>query len=137
MEFSFYHPKKISKLKLVQGDHLSYSLKYTDRHSLEALSLQKGACDDILIIKNGKITDTSYANIILFDGENWVTPDEPLLAGTCRQRLLDGKKIIEKSIRVEDLSGYTSFKLINAMLDFDSQPALETANIVPFQRKIL
>lgn len=129
-EFSYYQPRYIRKLKLVNGDHISYELKFTDRHTLDKLNQLRGDCHDILIVKNGKVTDTTYTNIAFSKGEEWFTPDEPLLAGTCRQRLLEEGKIREAIIAVEDLSGYVSFKLMNAMLDFDSQLPLETENIV-------
>lgn len=129
MEFSPYLAREVRSLQLVRGDHISYEMKFTDRDSLDALQSLKGNCDDVLIVKRGMVTDTTYTNICFFDGEQWVTPSEPLLSGTCRQRLLDEKKIIEASIRVEDLSNYVSFRLINAMVDFDSQEPVPLANI--------
>ena len=59
---------------------------------------KKGDCDDILIIRNGLITDMSYANVAFFDGTQWLTPRIPLLAGTCRERLLETGPIREADI---------------------------------------
>jgi 4-amino-4-deoxychorismate lyase len=123
-EYSLYTPRKIRSLKLVNGDHLDYSLKYTDRRPLEQLLEQRGDCDEILIVRGGRITDTSYTNIVLFDGERWVTPETPLLSGTCRARLLSEGRIVGAHIATADLRKYQAFRLINAMLPFDAQEAL-------------
>ncbi|MEX2371645.1 MAG: aminotransferase class IV family protein [Bacteroidales bacterium] len=124
MEFAEYVPKRVRTLQLVTGDHLEYSMKFTDRYALEELLKQKGSCDDILIVRNGRITDTSYTNIVLFNGERWVTPIYPLLAGTGRNRLISEGRIAEADITVENLRYYKSFRLINAMLGFDEQEEL-------------
>ena len=53
--------------------------------------------DDILIVKNGLLTDTSIANIALYDGNDWYTPLHPLLKGTKRAELLDKGVLKEKN----------------------------------------
>ncbi len=128
-DFSNYAPKAVRSLKLVNGDHIAYSMKYTGRSSLEQLYRQKEDSDDILIVRNGRITDTSYTNIVLFNGETWITPVYPLLEGTCRARLISEGRIREGDIRVEDLEHYRHFRLINAMLDFDAQEDVDVARI--------
>lgn len=129
-DFSVYTPRKIESLRLVTGDHLEYSMKFTDRYALEELQKQKGSCDDILIVRNGRITDTSYTNIVLFNGERWVTPVYPLLAGTGRGRLVSEGRIVEADITTEDLWHYKTFKLINAMLEFEEQEELPVEQIL-------
>ena len=103
----------------MQADHLDYRLKYADRTELDQLFLKRGEADDILIIQNGLVTDTSIANIAFFDGDKWITPKEPLLKGTTRARLLDEKKIFEQDIKIADLGKFTEFALMNAMIGFD------------------
>ena len=71
---------------------MNYDLKYFDRKIFDDLKKNIKA-DDILIIKNGFITDTSIANILFFDGKKWITPKKPLLKGTVRERLLRMKLI--------------------------------------------
>ena len=129
-EFSVYTPRKIETLRLVSGDHLEYSMKYTDRFALEELMKQRGDCDDILIVRNGRISDTSYTNIALFNGERWVTPLYPLLAGAHRGRLIHERVLTEADIKADDLRYYRSFKLINAMLGFDMQEELPVEQIM-------
>ncbi len=119
VEYIPYQKRQIQKLKLVKSDTIEYSKKYVDRRELDSLFAQKGEGDDILIIKNGFVTDTSIANLAFYDGEHWLTPKRPLLQGTTRARLLENCKIFEKDIRVEDIYTYKKIALMNAMIDFD------------------
>ena len=70
--------------------------------------------EDIIIVKNGFVTDSSFSNLIFFDGKEWYTPSTPLLKGTTRARLLNEKKITERVIKIEDIKNYKSISLINA-----------------------
>lgn len=70
----------------------------------------------ILIVRNNHLTDTSYTNIALYDGEQWFTPSTPLLCGTMRQRLLDCGLLQEREIMVSDIPKYQYISLFNAMI---------------------
>jgi 4-amino-4-deoxychorismate lyase len=128
VEFLTYVPANIKTLKVVDAGTLVYDFKYLDRSRLTAL-IDKKAADDILIIRNGCVTDVSFANIVFTDGEGWVTPDTPLLHGTMRESLLRKGVIRMDRITIDDLSLFTHFKLINAMLGFDA-PLLPVSNII-------
>jgi 4-amino-4-deoxychorismate lyase len=128
IEFMPYIPRQINTLRLVHANEINYSYKYHDRSCFK--DLMKGIEeDDILIIKNGFITDTSFSNIIFYDGSNWVTPSIYLLNGTMRQFLLDSDKIRERDIRPEDLKTFESARLINAMLDIENSRPINIKNI--------
>jgi 4-amino-4-deoxychorismate lyase len=114
-----YKKRDISSLKLVYDDEIEYALKSTCRDGLDALYDQRGECDDVLIVKNSLLTDTTIANIAFYDSNRWVTPALPLLKGTTRERLLRDKKIFESDIAVEDLKKFSKIALMNAMVDFD------------------
>ena len=130
-KFESYVLQEINSLKIIYDDNIDYQLKYSDRSYLKNLFQKKGECDDILIVKNGMITDTSYCNIVFFDGTNWITPRFPLLKGTCRERLLKQKNIQEEIIKPDQLDSFTSFKLINAMRDLNDIKALPVSQIFP------
>ncbi|MFA5234705.1 MAG: aminotransferase class IV family protein [Sulfurimonas sp.] len=114
-----YKKRDISSLKLVYDDEIEYALKSTCRDGLDALYARRGECDDVLIVKNSLITDTTIANIAFFDSKRWVTPCMPLLKGTTRERLLRDGKIFEADIAVKDLKNFSKIALMNAMIDFD------------------
>lgn len=126
---SEYESSIPKSLKLVTDDTITYALKKNNRKKLNALFQQREEADDALIIKNGLVTDTSYSNILLFDGKQIVTPSTPLLAGTCRARLLAKNSIIEQSISVDELQNFESFQLVNALNDFDESRWISIKNI--------
>ena len=113
-----YQPKIVKSLKIVDGGNIDYSFKYEDRLALNKLLDQREDCDDIIIVKDGFVTETSYSNLVFSDGEQFFTPSGFLLNGTKRQQLLRDGKIIEKEIKMEDISRYSSVYMINSMLDF-------------------
>ena len=127
--FEHYQTQKIESLQLVYTEELDYSYKYTERENLNALFAQKGKSDDVLIVKKGRITDSSYANVVFFDGNEWWTPNHPLLKGTCRARLLSQEIIKEILLEVNDLKNFKGLKLINAMRDMD-QPIIPIENLI-------
>jgi len=83
-----------------------------------------------LMTKNGFLTDASYANIVLFDGANWVTPEKPLFEGVQRSYLLDLTKIKTTTIATTELSNYQSFQLINAMNSFEENYFVSVGTIM-------
>jgi 4-amino-4-deoxychorismate lyase len=129
IEFLPYEYREIKSLKVVHDHAIEYAYKYEDRTRLNELFDQRQFCDDILIVKNGFVTDTLVANIIFFDGYKWVTPKTPLLRGTMRQFLLNAAEIKEETITVQDIPSFKTFRLINAMLGFDG-PEIEVSGIV-------
>lgn len=128
-EFQEYIPAKNRSLKIIYNDNIEYDHKFTDRSSITNMMKEKGDCDDILIVKKGKITDSSIANIVFFDGGKWLTPEFPLLKGTARERLLHEERIFLRDIKVENLRLFSHFRLINSMLDFNEQEMLEISCI--------
>lgn len=116
VEFIRYIPRSIKTLKVIHADSIKYHHKFSDRSLLDQLIKLKGHCDDILIIRNKYVTDTSYCNIAFFDGSRWVTPSTPLLKGTCRERLLQQKFLFEKPILWNEIDSFSHFILINAMM---------------------
>ncbi|MFW5644381.1 MAG: aminotransferase class IV [Bacteroidota bacterium] len=112
-----YVPRNIKKLRIQMVNKLDYSWKYADRSVFSRLVKDLHDDEEIIIIKEGFVTDASYANLAFFDGITWVTPSHPLLFGTKRQKLLSEGKIIEKAIRTDDIRKYRKCSLINAMLD--------------------
>ncbi len=116
-EFHHYIPRPVRRLKLVVDDAIDYAWKFEDRSALNHLFAQKGDCDDVLIVKNGLLSDSSYSNLAFYDGSSWHTPETPLLRGVQRERLLRDGLLHTASIRVEDLKAFSKIALINAMLE--------------------
>ena len=118
VEFFPYQIRSVKTLRLVEDNQVDYGCKYANRSALNRCFAQRGACDDVLIVQNGDVTDTTIANVAFWNGETWFTPSTPLLKGTMRASLLDSNQIQEAKIRVEDLSHFSRLRLFNAMISF-------------------
>lgn len=126
IEFIRYQMRVIKKIKLIENNEIDYSFKFENRIIFKELKREN---DEILIVKNNQITDTSFSNIVFFDGEKWVTPVTCLLNGTMRQSLLQSGKVKEIEIKDGDLKYFKSFKLINAMMNLEESPELDLSVI--------
>lgn len=114
-----YQKPKISSLALVDGSGIGYSKKYENREKIDKLMTLRGSCDDILIVKDGMVSDTSFCNIVFESKFGLFTPSTPLLRGIKRQKLLDEGVIEECRITVEDIPKYRKAYLINAMIELE------------------
>jgi len=130
VQYLIYEKRVIRSLKAVYCDDLDYSYKYVDRFRLNELKNNNVTCDDILIIKYGRITDTSFTNIAFYDGKVWATPLYPLLKGTKRKELIDKNIIIETDIKINDLIKYKKARIFNSMIDFDECMDININNII-------
>ncbi len=130
VEFLPYVFRQIRSLRIVIDNNISYPYKVTDRENIVRLFESRGNCDDILIIKNGMVTDTSYANVVLrdFNGD-WITPSTFLLPGTRRASLLQRGVIAEANVGLSDISRYSEIRLINAMMSIDDSRGIPAAEI--------
>ena len=129
VEFIPYRLPEILTLKLINDDDIVYNYKFEDRSRIASLFDQRHPCDDILIVKNDCLTDTSFCNVVLYDGANYYTPSKPLLNGTKRQLLLAEKKVIEKMIKATELHKFESIYLVNAMIDLEDEVCIEIKNV--------
>lgn len=124
IDISPYKRKKPQSFKLVVDNNINYSHKSVDRSELERNLALKEDCDEIIIVKNGLLTDTSYSNIALFNGTEWHTPARPLLQGTMRARLMAQGLIVPQDITVARLPQYSLIAIINAMNGLGENTAL-------------
>lgn len=118
VEFQPYHIRPINTLKLVEAQIPASLFKTENRQMYQAAFDQRGVADDVLIIRNGMLTDSSYCNVALFNGHEWLTPCLPLLYGTQRQNLISQQIIQEADISVDSISEFQSIRLFNAMIEF-------------------
>ena len=121
IEYLPYVPKTTKYFKVVKSQ-IDYSHKYSDRSELN--QLLKDSIDEIIIEKNGFLTDTSIANIAFYNGKEWLTPRSPLLHGTMREKLLHENFLIEKDIKSNEIQNFSNFALMNAMIGFQLQKSI-------------
>ncbi len=117
---SRYKIKKPKSLKVIHCDNIDYTFKFENRNQLNALFKQKKEADDIIIVKNGRLTDSYYCNLAFLKDGRWFTPSSPLLKGTMRSYLLANGKIIEYDILLKDINQFTEIMIFNAMIPFNT-----------------
>lgn len=131
VEYHRYAIRPVRSLKVLEDNNIDYRYKYTDRTRIVGLFNRRGSCDDILIIKNGFVTDTSYSNIVLRKKEGaWITPATYLLKGTRREFLLKTGIITEEEVTIDNLWDYSETRLINAMIGIEDSESVLPHNIL-------
>ncbi len=110
-----YVPRKIRTLRIVEAD-FDYARKSADRRELDACFARRGNADEVLISRNGMLTDATFANVALEIGGRLLTPRRPLLKGTCRERLLRAGTITEADLSAADAFRAERVAIFNAML---------------------
>ena len=118
VEYDSYQAKNFHCFRIIDVDDLVYTFKYLNREQLNRLFMLRREADDVLIIKQGLVTDTSIANVAFWDEDKWITPVTPLLKGTTRERLLRKKQIFTAEIQVSDLKNFSWMAIMNALLGF-------------------
>ena len=130
IEYEIYVPKQIQKLQCVYEDTIWYGHKLKNRDALQLLLERRGIAEEVLIVKNGWITDASYANVVLRKENKWYTPEIPLLPGTRRAHYLQNGILSVAQIKPSDLSLYDELRLINAMLSLEESDAIPINHIL-------
>ena len=118
-QFVPYSFTEIKDFELVDNNEINYSFKYFDRTHLDKMKKQSLA-QEIIIVKKGFITDTTFSNLIFLKNGIWHTPKTFLLNGVQRLNLIHLGIIQETEINLEKLKEFSHFQIINAMNDFNS-----------------
>ena len=106
--------REFKEFMIIESD-IEYDYKYANRNELDALKVDE---KEIIIVKNGLLTDTTIANIALCINGVWLTPKTPLLQGTTRARLIESGFLKCKDLTIEDLKKAENFAIMNALIDF-------------------
>ncbi len=110
--------RTFNKFKVIKFNK-NYFLKKKNRNSFSILNSAFSAdFDELILLKNGLVTDTTISNLAFFDGKEWLTPKYPLLKGTKREELLQKRLIKEANIHGYDLKYFKKMAMINAILGF-------------------
>jgi len=116
IDYRVYEPTPIRTIALVESK-LEYGYKYCDREALNLL--KRDDADEVLIVHEGELKDTTIANIALWIEGEWKTPLRPLLQGTTRARLLAQGKIKAEKLSVDDIQKARKFAIMNALRGFE------------------
>lgn len=128
VEFIPYTFNHIETVGIVVDDYIDYGYKYVDRSRIKKL-LEKSGCDDIIIVKQGMVTDAFSANLVFESKEGLFTPNTVLLQGTKRRFLIETGRILERDISVNDIKLFDRVGFINAMVDLEDNIFVEISVI--------
>jgi len=130
IEFLPLRTNEVRSLRLVDlPPDYDYRYKYADRRVLELAYSRRGDADDVLLVRDGWITDTSVANVAFLKEGRWYTPALPLLAGTTWKRLVQSDILVPRPIHVEDLPRYDACALFNALRAWEEAGWIEMYGI--------
>lgn len=136
VELEVYVPRKVNSLKIVEGGSaIDYHLKNADRSILVELASAKEDSDEVIILRDGLITDTSYTNLLFRSNKGKLyTPSKPLLRGVMLQSLLNMSEAIEQDLTLADIKpgnplGLTEAIMINAMMPLSVAPCIPIDHI--------
>ena len=125
-----YSKKIIKKIKLVEIEDYEYPFKFEDRRFLVELLEHYPEADEVIMVKNNLLTDSTIGNIALEKNGNWYTPTRPLLNGTKRRKLLKENKLIEREIKKEEIQEFDKIAIINAFLDLEESNMLSVSKVI-------
>jgi 4-amino-4-deoxychorismate lyase len=117
IEYILQPKREFNTFKIVKDNDIEYKYKSINRDNINNLVSQKNSADDIIIVKESLITDTSIANIAIYT-DRWYTPKSPLLDGTYRQKLIDDGFLGIKDITIDELKSAKKVAIMNALLQF-------------------
>jgi len=130
-EICAFPERKIEYLQVVKDDTIEYAYKFTERDRLDVLYREKAEpADEILIIRNGLLTDAYYYNVVVKIGAQLLTPRKPLLAGVMRAYCLGEGLIQPADIRLEDLAEAKGVYLINALHPLERAAFIEQEHMI-------
>lgn len=129
IDYNLYQIRPVNSLQMVVDDTIDYAFKYADRTKLNSLFNLRHQSDDILIIKNGLITDTSYANIVLGKEGKWYSPSNPLLKGTRIDSYFHQGLVTPALLLPSDLPLYSEARIVNSMISLEKSPVILIENI--------
>lgn len=129
IEFLPYCKRVIKTCALVRNNQIDYRYKSANRELFKQL-LKQTQTDEILLVKDGFITDSSFSNLVFENEEGFFTPSTYLLKGVKREELLQRGVIHSREIREENLAEYHTVYFINAMNDLTDGLSFPLAKLV-------
>ncbi len=115
LSFAEYVPRQHRRIGLVEAPGFRYPHKLEDRSFFQNLFRLHPSLDDFIILHNGLLTDSTYCNLAVLDGDRWLTPAGCLLPGTRRAALLEEGVLQEARLEAGQLSSFKKIAFINAM----------------------
>jgi 4-amino-4-deoxychorismate lyase len=112
------NPVSLKLVKRVQSEHLDeFKIgSYGKEFYLKRLMAKEGF-DDILFYGEGKIFETSVANIFFRKGDKTFTPKSGIYKGITREKLITKFNVIEKDIGLDEIDSFDEVYLGSSLFE--------------------
>jgi 4-amino-4-deoxychorismate lyase len=125
-ELAPWAPPAVKTMGVVAVEGLDFIYKLEDRSELAKIREFAGA-DEVVIIRNGFVTNCSTGNLVFRDREGVLhTPLHYIHAGTKRALLVKSKKVTTHPIKASSIHSYDRVMIINAMTDVEDDVGVST-----------
>ncbi|MGI9256811.1 MAG: hypothetical protein ACR2PY_07750, partial [Salinispira sp.] len=111
-----FTPRTLKTIGIIDIPTACYPLKYSDRRVFDDLRKRFPRCDEIIITKNGFLSDGTFTNVYLRSPDNiLLTPNTHLLAGCRRERLIRDGLLHPRTLHWRDIKPGWLIGFINAL----------------------
>lgn len=117
IDYQLIEPKRIGWLRI--DPNFNYSFKFFNRSFFNKIKEVYSHCDEIILIQNNEITDSTYCNLVVYLNGQWTLPTSYLLNGVERSRIISKYKFTIEPISIDNFLSAKEYKLINAMRPFE------------------
>jgi 4-amino-4-deoxychorismate lyase len=121
IDYQIIEPKRIGWLRI--DPNFNYSFKYYDRNFFNKIKESYSGFNEIILVKNDLITDSTYCNLIVYAKGKWIVPQTCLLNGVERTRIISAYNFPIEPITIDEFLSAKEYKLINAMRPFEDVEA--------------
>lgn len=137
VEFQAYHHPHFEQFALVeiQGG-FSYPFKFANRTLFDTITTALPGSVLPLLVQRGRITDSSFTNLIFSKNKQWFSPATPLLAGTRLKSLVASGKVQLCDIHPNDITSYDAIIPINSMNQPGEAGSIHTGARFHFSTKL-
>jgi 4-amino-4-deoxychorismate lyase len=117
IDYQLIEPKRIGWLRI--DPNFNYSFKFFNRSFFNKINEVYSACDEIILIQNNEITDSTYCNIVIYINNEWILPKSYLLNGVERSRIISKYNFTVAPVSIDKFLLAKEYKLINSMRPFE------------------
>lgn len=116
--YTLLFPDQSIELESSELEILEQGLKPLNYHKYRSeteLALKLGYWDTV-IHRGNNILETGRANIYFNINDQWYTPDKSVVQGTIRKKLIEEKRVISKSISINEMNKVIGISVSNALI---------------------
>lgn len=121
IQVEVFQPRFIHKAGVIEMPDVEYSKKYSDRSLFRELHRKHPGYDEIIITRNGYLSDGTFTNLIICpsssspEEEACRTPSSPLLQGCRREEMLRRDLLVPRPIHIRRIPDGWRLGFINAL----------------------